>query len=84
MYDLEVDCVRRKVAEMIALYPDKQARIEKTISDIKKFDFLKPHELKKMLEADQLLAKHTQKSTNLTFKQQQEMKVKLVEAADGD
>ena len=84
MYDLEVDCVRRKVAELISLHPDKQARIEKAISDIKKFDFMKPHELKKMLEADQLLAKHTQKSTNITFKQQQEMKVKLVEAAYGD
>ena len=45
MYDLEVDCVRRKVAELIALYPDKKSRIEKSITDMKKFDFLKPHEL---------------------------------------
>ena len=37
-----------------------------------------------MLDADKLLAKYTQKSANITFKQQQEMKVKLVEAADGD
>ena len=69
MYDLEVDCVRRKVAELIALYPDKKARIEKTVTDMKKFDFLKPHELKKMLEADKLLEKYTQKSANITFKQ---------------
>ena len=68
MYDLEVDCVRKKVAELIALHPDKQARIEKTISDVSKFDFLKPNELKKMLQADQLLAKYTQKSSNITFK----------------
>ena len=68
MYDLEVDSVRKKVAELIALHPDKQARIEKTISDVSKFDFLKPHELKKMLQADQLLAKYTQKSSNITFK----------------
>ena len=49
MYDFEVDCVRKKVAELIALHPDKQARIEKSISDVSKFDFMKPHELKKML-----------------------------------
>ena len=49
MYDFEVDRVRKKVAELIALHPDKQARIEKSISDVSKFDFMKPHELKKML-----------------------------------
>ena len=84
MYDLEIDCVKKRYEELIKLYPDHQERIKSSITDAKKFPDFKPSKLKQMLNADKLLDQYATKATNMTFEQQQEMKITIVEPADGE
>ena len=84
MYDLEVDCVRNRVEELVKLYPFAVDRIKSSIADVKKIPDIKPDVVKKMLDADKLLEQYTTKAKNMTFEEQKEMKINIVEAADGE
>ena len=67
MYDLEIDCVQKRKAELLKLYPFAGQRIISSITDYKKFPDIKPEKAKALLSSDKLLAKYAKKVSNITY-----------------
>ena len=84
MYDLEVDCARRKQAELLEMFPSQKQRILSAMNNIGKITGVKPQKIKKLLDSDKLLEKYCTRASNITFDEQRNLVKKLVESADGE
>ena len=84
IYDLDVDCVRKKQAELLEMYPLHRQRILSAVSNVGKIKGVKPERVKKLLQADKMLEQYATRASNISFEEQQNIRKVLVESADGE
>ena len=84
MFELDVDCVRKKQAELLEMYPSHRQRILSAVSNVGKIKGVKPERIKKLLQADKMLEQYATRATNISFEEQQDIRKVLVESAGGE